>query len=127
MRRLPVSGDLKPQASAASPERHDRRQRGLPHRQRLQHDCDTRRGGRQEQEPAAEAASVLAHEAEHVRQDEAADAADGADDAGHQADFAGEALRHHLEDRAVAEAQAQHQPAMTATMTGSVGSVAQAA
>ena len=73
--------------------------RGEPHQRE-------HRQRREDQEPRLEAAGELAREAERGRQVEAADAARHADQASHHADLAAEALRHELEHRAIARAQA---------------------
>ena len=60
----------------------------------------------EQQQAGAVAASRVLDRAEHRRQEEATQAARGADDPGHQSHPIGEALRHQLEHRAVAHTQA---------------------
>src|SRR2546423_1180523 len=58
--------------------------------------------------PACEAARRLSQATQQVRQEEAADAACRADDAGDDANLPGEALRHELEDGTIAHAEQPH-------------------
>src|SRR4051812_11934838 len=73
-------------------------------------EADQGEGGerREDQEAGLIGAGVLLGEAERGGEPEAAEAAGHADQAGHDADLAAEALRDELEDRAVAHAQRQH-------------------
>ncbi len=101
------------------PRRRWRRGRGAgvggrvrPHDHRPTHDPhqQQRRAGdqRQQRQPDAVRARDLLDQAEREREAEAAEAAGGADDAGHRADAVREAQADELEDRAVADAERAH-------------------